>query len=141
MSNQYLASSNSRAQTYLPQNQPVFSAVYRVTQCCLVHRMRDIQRCQNLKSTCYPPIYLLPSLPPTLTRRDNHAPLSSLVQSILNTTKLQRDYLGVTARSLRQSGDQVLQQVAPRSFGLLTDPINTQLTHIRRKTYPDDSGC
>ena len=42
-------------------------------------------------------------------------PPSTLVQSVLNTTKRQRDYLGVTARSLRQSeGHKVLQQVVPQ---------------------------
>jgi len=41
---------NSRAQTYLPQNQLVFSVVYRVTQCCLVHRMGD--------KTSNPPVIL-----------------------------------------------------------------------------------
>jgi hypothetical protein len=96
--NQYLASFKPHPQTYLPPNQLVFSVVYQVTQCCLVTRMRDNQSC-NLTSTCYPPICLL-----SLTQRDNHAPMSTLVQAVLNTAKLQRDYLGVTANLSASQG-------------------------------------
>jgi hypothetical protein len=133
--NQYLASFNSHAQNLYEINSG--------PQCGLLGytvlpgpRGRHVQICETsnplnviVHFIC---VSLCHSSSATITRR------CQLVSSLYWT---QRSYsaiiCGLTA-NLYSGGQTLVQQVVPQNFGLLTETITAQLTHIRNATYPDD---